>query len=145
MVVHDASNRMVAPPVLYPRVSKDARFVTDASNCNRGRRQLRSRSDAGTAEGGRIRDRRIPVGRRIPAIQEAERRGLPDYGPAVGGMSGLELQKHLAGLGSRIPIIVISAFSDERERALIAGAIDFLGKPVTKEDLLRCIRVALER
>ena len=63
----------------------------------------------------------------------------------LGGMSGLELQKHLAGLGSRIPIIVISAFSDERERALIAGAIDFLGKPVMKEDLLRCIRVALER
>jgi FixJ family two-component response regulator len=63
----------------------------------------------------------------------------------LGGMSGLELQKHLTGLGSRIPIIVISAFSDERERALIAGAIDFLGKPVMKEDLLRCIRVALER
>ena len=50
----------------------------------------------------------------------------------LGGMSGLELQKHLTGLGSRIPIIVISAFSDERERALIGGAIDFLGKPVMK-------------
>jgi FixJ family two-component response regulator len=58
-------------------------------------------------------------------------------------MSGLELQKRLTDLDSRLPVIVISAFSDERERALTAGAICFLGKPVAKDDLLRCILAAL--
>ena len=61
----------------------------------------------------------------------------------LGGMSGLELQKRLTVLGSRLPVIVISAFSDEGERALTAGAICFLGKPVAKGDLLRCILAAL--
>ena len=61
----------------------------------------------------------------------------------LGGMSGLDLQKRLKVLDSHLPVIVISAFSDERERALKAGAICFLGKPVAKEDLLRCILAAL--
>jgi len=62
----------------------------------------------------------------------------------LGGMSGLELQKRLTDLDSRrLPVIVISAFSDERERALTAGAICFLGKPVRKDDLLSCILAAL--
>jgi FixJ family two-component response regulator len=61
------------------------------------------------------------------------------------GMSGLQLQNHLSVSGSRIPVIVITAFPDDDRRALAAGAICFLRKPVIKDDLLRCIRLALDR
>jgi FixJ family two-component response regulator len=61
------------------------------------------------------------------------------------GMSGLELQSHLSLSGSRIPVIVITAFPGDDRRALAAGAICFLRKPVIKEDLLTCIRLALDR
>jgi FixJ family two-component response regulator len=65
----------------------------------------------------------------------------------LGGMSGLQLQNRLAESGYGIPIIFITAFPDERirERALSAGAVCFLSKPVTKEDLLTCIRAGLHR
>lgn len=65
----------------------------------------------------------------------------------LGGMSGLQLQNRLAESGYGIPIIFITAFADERirERALSAGAVCFLSKPVTKEGLLTCIRAALHR
>jgi len=65
----------------------------------------------------------------------------------MGGMSGLQLQNHLAKSGYGIPIIFITAFPDERirERALGAGAVGFLSKPVTKEGLLTCIHAALHR
>jgi FixJ family two-component response regulator len=48
---------------------------------------------------------------------------------------------------ARIPVIVITAFPDEhlRARALNAGAVCFLSKPATKEDLLTCIHSALNR
>jgi FixJ family two-component response regulator len=61
------------------------------------------------------------------------------------GMSGLELQSHLTVSGSRIPVIVITAFPGDDRQALAAGAICFLRKPVIKDDLLRCIRLALDR
>jgi FixJ family two-component response regulator len=61
------------------------------------------------------------------------------------GMSGLQLQNHLSLSGSRIPIIVITAFPGDDRRALAEGAICFLRKPVVKEDLLTCIRLALDR
>ena len=65
----------------------------------------------------------------------------------LGGMSGLELQSRLLESGHAIPVIFITAFPDERirDRALDAGAICFLSKPITKEDLLTCIRTALHR
>jgi FixJ family two-component response regulator len=65
----------------------------------------------------------------------------------LGGMSGLQLQSRLAASGSRIPVIVITAFPDDRvrRRALTAGAVCFLNKPFDKEDLLTGIRSALDR
>src|SRR5437016_1940812 len=53
------------------------------------------------------------------------------------GMSGLQLQSRLAESGSRIPVIVITAFPDDgvRERALRAGAVGFLKKPFNTGDL----------
>lgn len=61
------------------------------------------------------------------------------------GMSGLQLQNHLAASGYRIPIIVITGLSDDRarERALRGGAVCFLHKPFAKQDFLACIRSVL--
>ena len=61
------------------------------------------------------------------------------------GMSGLQLQRHLAERGYRIPIIFITASPHEgtRARALNAGAVDFLPKPFTEQALLKGIRSAL--
>jgi FixJ family two-component response regulator len=61
------------------------------------------------------------------------------------GMSGLELQRQLAAANRAIPIIFISAHSDEsaRARALAAGAIDFLQKPFSEEALLDAINASL--
>src|ERR1700758_3655612 len=61
------------------------------------------------------------------------------------GMSGLQLQSYLAGLGCKIPIIFITAYDDavSRQHALEAGAVAFLGKPFTDEILLETIHSAL--
>jgi FixJ family two-component response regulator len=63
------------------------------------------------------------------------------------GLSGLQLQERLIASGQRIPTIFITAFSDGHRRALAlaAGAICFLEKPITKDELLTCIRTALEQ
>src|SRR3954471_1589518 len=65
----------------------------------------------------------------------------------LGGMSGLQLQGRLAASRSGIPVIVITAFPDDRvrERALSAGAVLLLNKPFNTGDLLACIRSALDR
>jgi FixJ family two-component response regulator len=65
----------------------------------------------------------------------------------LGGMSGLQLQGRLAASSYQLPVIVITAFPDDRvrERALSAGAVGFLDKPFNMEDLLTCIRSALGR
>jgi FixJ family two-component response regulator len=62
------------------------------------------------------------------------------------GMSGLELQRHLVAANWQIPIIFITSHSDDdaRERALEAGAVDFLYKPCREEDLLNAIDAALK-
>src|ERR1700686_3072997 len=62
------------------------------------------------------------------------------------GMNGFELQNYLKAEGRTIPIIFITAHSDEasRERALKGGAIDFLSKPVRWEVLLKVIQSAAE-
>jgi len=62
------------------------------------------------------------------------------------GMNGFELQRHLKTEGRDIPIIFITAHSDEasRQRALKGGAIDFLSKPVRRDTLLKAIQSAAE-
>ena len=61
------------------------------------------------------------------------------------GMNGFELQDRLKTEGSRIPIIFITAHADEvsRQRALKAGAVDLLSKPVRREALFKAIQSAL--
>jgi len=62
------------------------------------------------------------------------------------GMTGLELYNRLVASGNIIPTILITAFPDERDRrrAYQAGVIGYLAKPFNDEDLLTCVRSALE-
>lgn len=57
------------------------------------------------------------------------------------GMSGLELQSHLAAYNCPVPIIFVSAHGDEqtRSQALEAGAVDFLQKPFREQALIGAI------
>lgn len=61
------------------------------------------------------------------------------------GMSGLELQERLRDRGVGLPIILISAHGDVpmAVRAMKAGAIDFLEKPVNEQLLLDRIQGCL--
>jgi FixJ family two-component response regulator len=61
-------------------------------------------------------------------------------------MSGLELQRQLAMADCPMPLIFITAQSDEatRARALRAGAVAFLDKPFSDEVLLRAVQAALQ-
>ena len=63
------------------------------------------------------------------------------------GLSGLDLQRELAGSGERIPIIFITGHGDipMSVRAMKAGAAEFLPKPFRDQDLLDAIGQALER
>jgi FixJ family two-component response regulator len=61
------------------------------------------------------------------------------------GMSGLQLQKILAATGGGPPVIVMTAFADDRMRtqALERGALCFLEKPVDGDTLVGCLESLL--
>ena len=63
------------------------------------------------------------------------------------GLSGLDLQQELAKAGVKIPIIFITGHGDipTSVRAIKAGALEFLTKPLNREDLLRAIHQAIAR
>ncbi|MDB5916487.1 MAG: response regulator receiver protein [Massilia sp.] len=61
------------------------------------------------------------------------------------GMSGLELQRHLAWSGCQLPIVFMTANEDHDGRmaqALRANAVAFLQKPFCGEDLLSAVQSA---
>jgi tungstate transport system substrate-binding protein len=61
------------------------------------------------------------------------------------GLSGLELQEALQSRGYRTPIILITAFPNEKDRtrALDNGAIGFLSKPFDKKSLIKYLTAAI--
>ncbi|WP_417380856.1 response regulator transcription factor [Gimesia sp.] len=64
----------------------------------------------------------------------------------IPGMSGLELQEKLREQGYDIPVIIVSGYGDVpmAVRAMKAGAIDFLEKPVSDQVLLDYIQKGIE-
>lgn len=59
----------------------------------------------------------------------------------LGGMSGIQLLRHVAVLGITLPAILITAFADEhvRTEAFAAGALAVMSKPVVMDALLASV------
>jgi FixJ family two-component response regulator len=62
------------------------------------------------------------------------------------GLSGLDLQKWMAEAGLEVPIVFLTGHGDipASVRAMKAGALEFLTKPVDAQELLNAIQEALE-
>jgi FixJ family two-component response regulator len=65
----------------------------------------------------------------------------------MAGLSGPQLQEHVAELGQKLPIVFITGYGDipTSVQTIKAGAEDFLTKPAPKEKLLEAINRALDR
>jgi FixJ family two-component response regulator len=63
------------------------------------------------------------------------------------GLSGFDFQVELAKRHINIPVIFVTGYGDIRMsvKAMKAGAVEFLTKPVRAEDLLDAVRAALDR
>jgi FixJ family two-component response regulator len=66
---------------------------------------------------------------------------------ALPGMSGMELQAATAKMEKALPIVFVTARGDIEMgvRAMKAGAVDFLTKPVKRDALLSAINAAVAR
>jgi FixJ family two-component response regulator len=62
------------------------------------------------------------------------------------GVSGSDLQQSLANMDEPLPIIFLTGHGDipASVRAMKAGAVDFLTKPVPRDTLLRAVQSALD-
>jgi FixJ family two-component response regulator len=63
------------------------------------------------------------------------------------GISGIEFQKQLREAGRRIPIVFITGYGDipMSVKAMKLGAVEFLTKPFSDQDLLDAVQQALAR
>jgi FixJ family two-component response regulator len=88
-----------------------------------------------------------------PSAQEFLQRNRPDVPTCLvldvrlPGLSGLDLQSHLAEANYRIPIIFITGHGEVpmSVRAMKAGAVEFLTKPFHDQELLDAVLQALQR
>ena len=62
------------------------------------------------------------------------------------GLNGLELQEALRSQGYWTPVIVITAYPNEktRARAFANGAVGFLSKPFSEQCLIECLNAAID-
>ncbi|MGJ5818084.1 response regulator transcription factor [Paludibaculum fermentans] len=63
------------------------------------------------------------------------------------GISGLEMQGRLRAMGSRVPVVFVTAHGSDlnRELALRDGAAALLPKPIRRAELLKTVQAAMER
>jgi len=63
------------------------------------------------------------------------------------GTNGLDFQEQLLDFGIQLPVILITAHGDipMTVRAMKAGAVDFLSKPIREQDILDAVAAAIDR
>jgi FixJ family two-component response regulator len=61
------------------------------------------------------------------------------------GVNGLDLQREMARDGSNVPIIFVTGYDEApmMVRAMRAGAVEFLTKPINTDALLQAVHAAL--
>lgn len=76
----------------------------------------------------------------------ADQRGCLVLDIRMPGITGLELQTRLKQMGSTLPIIFMTGHGDVpmAVEAMRQGAVDFMRKPISEDDLLERIRQALQ-
>ncbi len=62
------------------------------------------------------------------------------------GLNGLQLQEALQSRGHSTPVVLITAYPNEkhRARALHNGAVGFLSKPFDDRSLMKCLTAAIK-
>jgi FixJ family two-component response regulator len=93
------------------------------------------------------------VVRTFPSAQEFLDQATPEWSGCLivdlrmPGMGGLDLQDQLSARQVSLPVIFLTGFGTvpASVRAMKAGAVDFLGKPVDDQTLLDAVHKALER
>jgi FixJ family two-component response regulator len=90
--------------------------------------------------------RAFPSGREFLSSDYVDKTSCLILDVAMPGMSGLDLQKELKHRGQAIPIIFITGEKDDEacEQALRQGAVKFLYKPFSDDDLLDAVNAALD-
>lgn len=80
------------------------------------------------------------------AACRADCRGCAIIDIRMPGMNGMQLQEALSERGIPLPVIFLTGHGDipMSVRAIKAGAVDFLTKPVTREKLMECVRSAIQ-
>jgi two-component system response regulator FixJ len=63
------------------------------------------------------------------------------------GMDGIAMQEELTRRGCRLPVVVVTGHGDVAHavRAMKSGALDFIEKPYSEDDILRAVNTALAR
>lgn len=81
------------------------------------------------------------------ASRENNKRGCVLLDVRMPGPSGLDLQEALAREEEPLPVIFLTGYGDvpTTVRAMKAGAVDFLTKPIKRDVLLNAVRTALAR
>ncbi len=76
---------------------------------------------------------------------DLERQGCVLLDVRMPDINGLDLQERLAGTGTRLPVIIMTGHGDVpmAVRAMKAGAVDFIQKPFTDQQMLDSIERAL--
>jgi FixJ family two-component response regulator len=82
----------------------------------------------------------------LPCVS-SESRGCVVSDLLMPGMSGLEMQEALIASGAVLPILFLTGYGDipSSVQAMRGGAVDFLEKRATREELLAAIQRALDR
>ncbi len=88
-----------------------------------------------------------PDGPSFLAAHDPDRHGCILLDIAMPGMTGLDVQDALVARGEVLPIVFLTGHADipMAVRAVKAGAVDFLEKPVTGARLVEHVRRALEK
>lgn len=83
----------------------------------------------------------------LDSARELERPGCILLDVRMPGMSGLAVQQRLDEKGAHPPVVLVSGYSDTAAvvRGMKAGAVDFLEKPFSSQQLLAAVEAAVER